>query len=213
MAIINDTFDFSLVADHFLAHGSLNNPSFLDGQLVAALALDDISAEDWLARVCASLGVEQPATREAGEVFLTWRTRNQKRLAASEMSFEPLLPDDMFSLAERGQSLREWTLGFQEELAGADDDVRSGWSQALKDALSDVEAISSGLANAEDLDDDNAEDEADLFALADHVRMAALLLYTEQHPGNPDVEKPSDDQLPEGGLEGSLGVSSRTDTH
>lgn len=92
------------------------------------------------------------------------------------MSFEPLLPDDMFSLAERGQSLREWTLGFQEELAGADDDVRSGWSQALKDALSDVEAISSGLANAEDLDDDNTEDEADLFALADHVRMAALLL-------------------------------------
>ncbi|TVU71976.1 MULTISPECIES: UPF0149 family protein [Cobetia] len=213
MAIINDTFDFSLVADQFLAHGSLNNPSFLDGQLVAALALDDISADDWLNRVCAALGVEQPATREAGEVFLVWRTRNQERLAASEMSFEPLLPDEMFSLAERAQSLREWTLGFQEELSSADSEAREGWSRALKDALSDVESISAGLENGIDLDDDNAEDEADLFALADHVRMAALLLYTEQHLGQPDVEKPSDDQLPEGGLEGSLGMSSRQDTH
>ncbi|WP_158772381.1 UPF0149 family protein [Cobetia sp. L2A1] len=213
MAIINDTFDFSLIADHFLVHGSLNNPSFLDGQLVAALALDDISAEDWLNRVCASLGVEQPATREAGEAFLVWRTRNQERLAASEMSFEPLLPDEMFSLAERAQSLREWTLGFQEELSGVDGEAREGWSRALKDALGDVESISAGLENGIDLDDDNAEDEADLFALADHVRMAALLLYTEQHPGKPDVEKPSDDQLPEGGLEGSLGMSSRQDTH
>ena len=37
--------------------------------------------------------------------------------------------------------------------------------------------------------DDSPENENDLFALTEHARMAAMLLYTEQHPGMPQVEQ------------------------
>ncbi len=49
MPTINDQFDFSRVADVFLAHGSLQSPAFLDGRLSAGLALHDLPAEQWQA--------------------------------------------------------------------------------------------------------------------------------------------------------------------
>ncbi|RKR07345.1 hypothetical protein C7446_0157 [Kushneria sinocarnis] len=184
--------DFATVADVFLAHGSLQSPAFLDGQLSARLALDDIDAEYWLTLVCETMGVEEPRSRDEAQILLAWRSQARERLSTSEMSFEPLLPDELFSLAERAQALREWCQGFNEVIAEVDEERRRAWPAMLREALED-------LGHMSDIDTeltDSRENEDDLFALTDHARMAALMLYTEQHPGRPQVEQPEDDSNP-----------------
>lgn len=192
MSIINAQLDFSTVADVFLAHGSLQSPAFLDGRLAAGLALHDRSAEQWLEEVCDALGVEQPQDREAADVLLGWRRQALEALSAADLNYEPLLPDDMFSLAERARGLKEWTLGFLEVIAEISTETRAAWSAGLSEAIEDLET----LATIDELAlEDDADNENDLFALTEHARMAAMLLYTEQHPGSPQVEQSDNDAL------------------
>ncbi len=189
MSLINERLDFSTIADLFLLHGSMQSPAFLDGRLCAALALQDLSAEAWLEQVSLSLGVEQPRDAQAAERFLAWRRQALDALSAAELGFEPLLPDELFSLAERAQGLKEWTLGFLEVVQDAGEAPRQGWSLPLREALDDLE----GIAGIETDIDDSPENENDLYALTEHARMAAMLLYTEQHPGKPQVERTDDE--------------------
>ncbi|MCE8035179.1 YecA family protein [Billgrantia tianxiuensis] len=184
MSTTEDRPDFSTIADLFLSHGSMQSPAFLDGRLCAELALHDLTAEAWLEEVCHGLGIEQPRDRESGEALLAWRRQTLDALADAALNYEPLLPDDLFSLAERARGLQEWTLGFLEVIEDAGDKPRQGWSQALREAIEDLEALGGMETDLED----NAENENDLFALTEHARMAAMLLYTEQHPGQPQVE-------------------------
>ena len=193
MSIQDNPLDFSLIGDIFLAHGTMQSPAFLDGRLCAQLALKDITPDGWLEEVCATLGVEEPRDRDDAAQLLEWRRRTQARLSASELEYEPLLPDDMYSLGERAQGLRDWCLGFCEPLDECDEQTQKQWPAALREALEDVKQMC-----AIDTDiDDSAENENDLFALTEHARMAAMLLYTEQHPGTPDVEKVDDQTLPD----------------
>lgn len=192
MSIINEQLDFSTVADVFLAHGSLQSPAFLDGRLAAGLALHDLSAERWLEEVCAALGIEQPREREDADVLLSWRRQALAALSAAELNYEPLLPDDLFSLAERARGLKEWTLGFIEVVGEISAETRVAWSEGLAEAIEDLEA----LASIDELAlEDSADNENDLFALTEHARMAAMLLYTEQHPGSPQVEQQDNDAI------------------
>lgn len=186
MSLIDERQDFSDVADVFLLHGSMQSPAFLDGRLCALLALRDISAEAWLAEVCSSLGLEQPKDAPSAERLLGWRRQTLDALSASDMNYAPLLPDELFSLGEQAQGLKEWTLGFMEVVEEvADDALRERWSQTLREAVDDL----AGLGQIETDIDDSPENENDLFALTEHARMAAMLLYTEQHPGQPQVEQ------------------------
>jgi uncharacterized protein YgfB (UPF0149 family) len=184
MSPTDNRLDFSALADLFLVHGSMQSPAFLDGRLCAELALHDLSAEAWLEEICLGLGVEQPRDRESAETLLAWRRQTLDALADAALNYEPLLPDELFSLAERARGLQEWTLGFLEVIEDAGDSPRQGWSQALREALEDLEALGTMETDIEE----SAENENDLFALTEHARMAAMLLYTEQHPGQPQVE-------------------------
>jgi uncharacterized protein len=188
MSSLPPPLDFSGVADLFLLHGSLQSPAFLDGRLGASLALDDLSADAWLQDVCLTLGVEQPRDEAAAEGFLAWRRQALEALSAAELDYEPLLPDELFSLAERARGLKEWTQGFLEVVRDAGEAPREAWSPALREALADLE----GMAGLEEELDDSADNENDLFALTEHARMSAMLLYTEQHPGQPRVERADD---------------------
>lgn len=185
MSSINERQDFSTIADLFLLHGSMQSPAFLDGRLCAALALHELPPEAWLGEVCLTLGVEQPHDQACAERFLAWRRQTLEALASGELDFEPLLPDELFSLAERAQALKEWTSGFLEVVHDAGGEIREAWSAPLREAIQDLE----GLAAMETDIEDTPENENDLFALSEHARMAAMLLYTEQHPGMPQVEK------------------------
>nr|WP_298250118.1 YecA family protein [uncultured Halomonas sp.] len=184
MSLIDERQDFSTIADLFLLHGSMQSPAFTDGRLCAQLAMHDIDPAAWLAEVCGVLGVEQPRDEPSAERFLAWRRQTLEALSGSELGYEPLLPDELFSLGERAQGLKEWTLGFLEVIEDAGEAPREAWSTSLREALEDL----GGIAAMPDDLEESAENEDDLFALAEHVRMAAMLLYTEQHPGQPQVE-------------------------
>ena len=184
MSLIDERQDFSAIADLFLLHGSMQSPAFLDGRLCARLALHDIDPAAWLEEVCLALGVEQPRDEAAAERLLAWRRQTLEALSGSDLGYEPLLPDELFSLAERARGLAEWTQGFLEVLHDAGEAPRERWSSALREALEDLEGIAAMPADLEE----SADNENDLFALAEHARMAAMLLYTEQHPGQPQVE-------------------------
>lgn len=132
MSLINERQDFSDIADTFLLHGSMQSPAFLDGRLCASLALHDLSAEGWLEVVCQNLSVEQPRDEPSAERLLGWRRQTVEALSASEMNYEPLLPDDLFSLGERAQGLKDWTLGFLEVIEDAGDAPRKAWSEPLR---------------------------------------------------------------------------------
>lgn len=186
MSLIDERQNFSDIADAFLLHGSMQSPTFLDGRLCALLALKDVSAEAWLEEVCLSLGVEQPRDQASAERLLGWRRQTLEALSASEMNYEPLLPDELFSLAEQAQGLKEWTLGFLEVCEETiDKEQRAAWSKTLCEAMDDLPALA--LIDADI--DNSAENENDLFALTEHARMTAMMLYTEQHPGQPQVEQ------------------------
>ncbi|WP_447554811.1 UPF0149 family protein [Vreelandella sp. EE22] len=186
MSLIDQRQDFSDVADVFLLHGSMQSPAFLDGRLCALLALRDVSAQAWLEEVCMSLGVEQPRDSQSAERLLGWRRQTLEALSASDLNYAPLLPDELFSLGEQAQALKEWALGFMEVVEEvADEALKKRWSQPLVEAIDDLESF--GQIDADI--DDTPENENDLFALSEHARMAAMLLYTEQHPGKPQVEQ------------------------
>ncbi|TDB02231.1 UPF0149 family protein [Halomonas marinisediminis] len=184
MSLIDERQDFSTIADLFLLHGSMQSPAFSDGRLCARLAMHDIDPAVWLAEVCEVLGVEQPRDEPSAERFLAWRRQTLEALSGNELGYEPLLPDELFSLAERARGLKEWIQGFLEVVQDAGEEPRERWSTALREALEDLEGIAAMPADLEE----SAENENDLFALVEHVRMAAMLLYTEQHPGKPQVE-------------------------
>lgn len=185
MSPIDERPDFSTIADLFLLHGSMQSPAFLDGRLCAALALHDLGSEAWLETVCLGLGVEQPRDRASAETLLAWRRHTLAALADSALDYEPLLPDELYSLAERARGLSEWTQGFLEVLEEVGEAPRERWSPALAEAIEDLATLSTMATDI----DDSAENENDLFALTEHARMAAMLLYTEQHPGRPQVER------------------------
>lgn len=192
--------DFFEIADLFLSYGSFTSPAFYDGRLVASLALttnedDAEAAERWLMSICEVLGVESPRSREDAEVLLRWRAQDREGLSSDDMSFEPMLPDSLFSVAERVRALQEWTQGFVEALDDYGIDSDELISAPLQEALQDLRKIAESNIAVEFEDigfDDQGEHEGDLLALHEHLRVASILLWLEHHPGRPTVETPDD---------------------
>lgn len=192
--------DFFEIADLFLSYGTFTSPAFYDGHLVASLALssnsnDAEAAEQWLMSICEVLGVESPRSREDAELLLRWRAQDREGLVSDDMSFEPLLPDSLFSVAERVRALQEWTQGFIEALDDYGIESDELVSAPLKEALQDIRKIAeSDIASEFDEIgfDDQGEHEGDLLALHEHVRVACILLWLEHHPGRPTVENPDE---------------------
>lgn len=192
--------DFFEIADLFLSYGTFTSPAFYDGRLVASLALSANSdnaeaAEQWLMSICEVLSVESPRSREDAELLLRWRAQDREGLASDDMSFEPLLPDSLFSVAERVRALQEWTQGFVEALDDYGIESDELVSAPLKEALQDIRKIAeSDIASEfEEIGfDDQGEHEGDLLALHEHVRVACILLWLEHHPGRPTVENPDE---------------------
>ena len=95
-------------------------------------------------------------------------------LEAREMEFEPLLPEDSASLAERVDALAGWTQGFLYGFGAAGSLQR----RALPEEVTEILADFAEVARAGGVGSESAEDEESAFAeLVEFVRVGVQLVY------------------------------------
>ena len=93
--------------------------------------------------------------------------------------------DLLYELEERFIALVQWVQGFLKSLKAAKLEARE-LSDEAREGLDDLERlVAFGKENLQ-ADENN---EKDFIAIAEFVRMVTMLLYTELHPGKPQVEK------------------------
>lgn len=163
------------------------------GLLSTGVSAEDAELEGLLASHTELAGNWPP---EAKQLFGELRDLARDGFLGGGMDLALLLPHDDVALPERVEALGRWTegflVGFGTGTAGMKD---SDLSPALQEALSDLSAIS----NVEVPEEDAEEEEALFQQVAEHSRMAALMVFTELVMGDdaeqaeqedPDAEEP-----------------------
>ena len=114
----------------------------------------------------APIGAREPERRQM--LSLTEAAR-----ADPEYTFEPMLPDAGEPLADRVQALADWCDAFVLAYAAA---ARDAEREQMSDEAGELLEDLSGMGEDED-------DEEDYMQILEFVRIAALNLYAERHPG------------------------------
>lgn len=158
------------------------------GTLVGALcAAPGYSFEDWLAEILP----EGRAPQGIAESLRTVFDATAEALHGDEMGFQPLLPDDEDSLAERTTALGEWCQGF---LYG----VGTGQLRDIDSAGGEVGEILRDLTEITHIDVDPEDGEAtneEAYAeLVEFVRVGVQLVFEQLEPLR-DVPRPAGEPL------------------
>jgi uncharacterized protein YgfB (UPF0149 family) len=185
------------LADALRQAGVDTGPSEVHGVICGLLSTGVSAADEELEGLLAShteLAGNWPP--EAKQLFGELRDLARDGFLGGGMDLAVLLPHDDTALPERVEALGRWTegflVGFGTGTAGMKD---SDLSPALQEALSDLSAIS----NVEVPEEDVEEEEALFQQVAEHSRMAALMVFTELVMGedaeqteqeDPDAEEP-----------------------
>lgn len=179
--------NFDELADLCLRHRCFQSPSLFHGVLAGQLCGQErFPREQWLVLFAQLLGDEAAELKGVDkQLALALFDQTLEQLSASSLDFEPLLPDELYELEERFESLVKWAQGFLKSLKAANLEARELSTEA-KEGLQDLERLVA--LNKENLPPDE-DNEKDLTAIAEFVRMVIMLLYTELHPGQPQVEK------------------------
>lgn len=98
-------------------------------------------------------------------------------LAAPDLSFMPLLPDDDEGITDRVDALAQWSAGF---VAGFEE-VGGDLDEEAADAFEDIERIS-------EVATDDDDDEFDFFNVAEHLKVAVLTIHDATHPADDDAD-------------------------
>jgi uncharacterized protein YgfB (UPF0149 family) len=158
------------------------------GLLSTGVSAEDGDIEGLLASHTELAGNWPP---EAKQLFGELRDLARDGFLGGGMDLNLLLPHEDAALPERVDALGRWTegflVGFGNGTAGMKD---SDLSPALQEALSDLSAIS----NVEVPEEDVEEEEALFQQVAEHSRMAALMVFTELVMGE-DAEQ-TDNEAP-----------------
>jgi uncharacterized protein YgfB (UPF0149 family) len=150
------------------------------GILCAMLCAGAQKAEEsWIAELLAGADETDLSTRECRRALRDLAARTCEEIAAPQMDFTPLLPDDSRPLAERALGLYDWSRGFLYGL-GISGVGASRLSDQTKEALDSFASITH--LDLEDLNDSEDNEQA-LMELTEFVRVAAMLVYEEQVHG------------------------------
>ena len=100
-------------------------------------------------------------------------------LASPDLTFEPVLPSDEYDMVDRVEGLAEWAAGFLNGFDEAGGDLDGDASDALED-----------IARIADVGGEVDDDEFDYFSVAEHLKVAVLLIHDTTHA---EEEEPEDD--------------------
>ncbi|MBB3227822.1 hypothetical protein FHW69_002454 [Luteibacter sp. Sphag1AF] len=123
-------------------------------------------------------------------ILVRLRDQTDRELADSDLGFQPWLPDDDSTLAERAEALSDWTRGFLGGLGlgGGANRAKDGLTDEAKELLSDMATIA---VTEFEFAEDSEEDEDALIEIIEFVRVGALLLHAELS----NQERPASDTL------------------
>ena len=171
---------FDDFADMFVELGAFGTPSelhgLLTGQLAAGVRAD---AEAWLAMVVSHLDVQELEDDDDKAELVALYDLVLEQLISADFGFQLLLPEDDSELAGRTDSLGAWSSGFLSGFGLGFDRSKQTLSSEITDAMEDLANIAqvSFDADDEELEGENAE--TSYLELAEYVRLAAMMVFTE----------------------------------
>jgi len=153
------------------------SPVEMHGILAGLLVVDGaVSEEDYID--CVSGDQQATIIGTASDALRELHKDTRKLLGSDEFTFQPLLPDDEYSLVERLNAASAWARGFIVGLArqgvSADKIVAVEVSQFIHDLTE--------ISNSEYETEDSEEAELIYVELVEYLRMGALLLQEELQP-------------------------------
>ncbi|HET7650717.1 MAG TPA: UPF0149 family protein [Gammaproteobacteria bacterium] len=145
----------------------------------------------WLSQVLGDSS-ENASTRECHAALTALEDTVRRQLAAFDMDFTPLLPDDEEPLAQRVEALGLWCQGFLFGLSlgrtRAELDALSGEAGEVIHDLAEI-----ARAGVESGGSDDEADEQAYAELVEYLRVAVQILYEALNPG---ATPPSDPDQP-----------------
>ena len=152
--------EFERWANVFTAHKAFSHPSELHGVLCGRLAAGSrIDEPEWLAMVCEHMGLADEAAEESDDLAPFMNSaygKTLKQLQSTDMSFQPLLPDDDYAIEQRLEALVAWVRGFLEGMALAAGASLGQAPDEIRELIEDMVAISQ-LSEDEEPDDESEQ--------------------------------------------------------
>ena len=184
--------EFERWANVYTIHKAFSHPSELHGSLCGRLAAGSrIQEKDWLTVVCEQMGLADQAMDESEDLAPFMNGAYDKALAqlqSTDLSFQPLLPDDDYAIEQRLEALIAWVRGFLEGMALAAGESLGQAPDEIRELIEDMVAISQ-LSDDEESD---AESEQQLLEITEYVRLGALAVFTEfNEPEKPVRDTPT----------------------
>lgn len=185
----NEPLDFDRLADLCLQMGCFQSPSVFHGVLVGQLcSTQPLSAAHWELLFGQLLGEQQQLDANGKALAQQLLQQTQESLSDGQLNFEPLLPGELYELEERFAALIKWIQGFRKSLKAAGikpEQLSKEAAEGLDDLVNIEKQASTQLQASED-------NEKDLTELVEFVRLLAIMIYLETHPGQPQVEQPQE---------------------
>lgn len=188
--------DFDDLANLFTGLGGLQSPSEVHGYLTGQLAAGyRMSTEDWINQLIEFCDFRvQPQSAEQLQLD-RWMRTTAESLSGDSLDFALLLPDDDEEIDVRIECLGHWCQGFLAGFALAGQQIKQvlgaqKYSEDISEAINDIAAIAQiGLD-----DEESAENnEVALMEVSEHVRMAALSIFSECNNIGEDTNEADDE--------------------
>ena len=146
------------------------------GLYAAGLGLDNSS---WLQQMYALVSNSAAEQEVLEDTLRTIQQNLNHAIDTHETSLQLLQPDDDEFIVDRAEALVYWTQGF---LLGfqAISSVRALVDETAKEAYDDIEQISQ--LDLESISEQET-DEKDLYALQEHIKISAMIIYQSQASG------------------------------
>jgi len=191
---MSNPIDFEVLAQGLAAAGVAHSPSELQGVLAGLLATGHGGHdEEVLGVLAAHTDIDGGFDGVLSVALLSLRDQLHEGFQGTGLDLALLLPGDEEELGLRVAAVAQWCEGFLVGFGtGSANTHDKDLSPGIQEALSDLAAISQVATPEED-----GDEEEDMFEqVAEHCRMAALMIYTELVMRHQDKPAPAPETPP-----------------